>query len=500
MAGLGTEKYSKMECVYTVLLFAIGLWFITLGIAEESLWADEAFSAAMISHSFADILDFSTIEFHSQLYYWSLKLFSLVFGTSELSLRMFSVLGTVSLALLGPTAVRRLYTKSAGWFFSIVIFITPALVSYSQEARMYTWAAFFGAAMALYAFLYLYYQKRRDLVLFAIFLAGAMYIHVMTLVGAFFFNLIFLGLILYRGNRTVLKEYIVAVSVPVLLFAPRILVLIEQSRSVQENFWIQPVSFGRILASLYAPFSIKFWDPMLPGFLFYLVVGIALIYIVSSVKDKDRDALIPAVLLAAYACTFIFIVVYSILLKPILEPRYLVVFAPWLVFGFTVLPEKTHIRFGMFLVSFFFLCSITINVHTWMHRYNGPMFKIKDELSQRLTEDDVFLHIDELTLGTFTYYFPDHKHFFLHDDRSEVYWHLPVFREYGKEGDDIDELVGQYDSVYVIDRQYGFNTDKFNSEFNTLGTITYEETFYDDRAWYKPIVVQYVRTEEDTTE
>ena len=77
----------------TILLFA--------GITNESLWYDESYTGALVKQSFSNIIQITGGDNHPPLYYLTLRVFTLIFGNTVLSLRAFSVLGALSLAALG---------------------------------------------------------------------------------------------------------------------------------------------------------------------------------------------------------------------------------------------------------------------------------------------------------------------------------------------------------------------------------------------------------------
>ena len=86
-----------------ILLVSIGIFLaLTLTrLTASSIWFDEAFSAYIIRFDWADLTHYTAIDVHPPLYYYLLKLWSLLFGSSLASLRAMSVfLGVVAIILL----------------------------------------------------------------------------------------------------------------------------------------------------------------------------------------------------------------------------------------------------------------------------------------------------------------------------------------------------------------------------------------------------------------
>jgi hypothetical protein len=121
----------------------------------SSLWHDEGNTWALMGRSFAEIAVAAAADIHPPLYYWLLKLWSLVFGTSAFALRSFSAVLGVLLVFL----VQRIGARAAGysgrsgqwlWFSWLAAFlaaVNPFQIYYSQEARMYMLLAVAAAGL-----------------------------------------------------------------------------------------------------------------------------------------------------------------------------------------------------------------------------------------------------------------------------------------------------------------------------------------------------------------
>ena len=125
---------------YILLLFL----FLSIFFVRESLWIDEATSANVVRNfSLIDIVNvYSRGDFHPPLYYLTLKLWSLVFGTTEIGIRSLSILfslGTiVSVYLIGV----KLKDKNLGLVSALFLATGPLFVYYASEARMYSMVTF----------------------------------------------------------------------------------------------------------------------------------------------------------------------------------------------------------------------------------------------------------------------------------------------------------------------------------------------------------------------
>ena len=118
------------------------LTLVFLTISKASIWFDEAFSAYIIRFNFAEIWHYTSVDVHPPLYYFLLKIWSVFFGSSDFALRSLSVFFGFLTIILAYFLVKRLYNKKIALLAISFLAISPMLIRYSQEARMYTMVAF----------------------------------------------------------------------------------------------------------------------------------------------------------------------------------------------------------------------------------------------------------------------------------------------------------------------------------------------------------------------
>ncbi|MCL5962028.1 MAG: glycosyltransferase family 39 protein [Chloroflexi bacterium] len=101
-----------------------------------------------------DLLDItirSAADIHPPLYYYLLHFWSAFVGTSELALRWLSLVSGLLLVSVVYALGRRLFSPTVGLLAAVFAAVSPFLVYYSQEARMYSQVAFL-AALSFYLF------------------------------------------------------------------------------------------------------------------------------------------------------------------------------------------------------------------------------------------------------------------------------------------------------------------------------------------------------------
>jgi predicted membrane-bound mannosyltransferase len=135
-----------------ILVLAACLRFYAID--HSSLWSDEGNTWALVQRSFGEIAQSAAADIHPPGYYWLLKGWSALFGTSAADLRSFSAVCGILVVYLTwliarqiaptPTTSRMVAATSA-----LVAAVLPFQIYYSQEARMYMLLALEAAILFL---------------------------------------------------------------------------------------------------------------------------------------------------------------------------------------------------------------------------------------------------------------------------------------------------------------------------------------------------------------
>ncbi len=149
MASAGAARRREAAVIAAVLLLALGLRLYHLD--AQSLWNDEGTSVALAQRDLATIARHASYDIHPPLYYFLLHGWVAVAGTSEAAVRSLSMLAGVALVAGVWALARRLAGPTVAALAALLAAVAPFQVYYSQEARMYIWAALF-ALLATIAF------------------------------------------------------------------------------------------------------------------------------------------------------------------------------------------------------------------------------------------------------------------------------------------------------------------------------------------------------------
>lgn len=255
---------------FHLVVLALGSAFVLVGAFHGYIWFDESYSVAIANHSFSEIWRIGSGDVHPVLFYWALHVLNLVFGQNILAYRLFTVLGSVSLASLGYTHVRRDFGWKPGVLFTAFVLFIPYTAIMSTEIRMYSWATFSVMLCALTAWriacalreparegsvacVRKRAQGKRLLagaplswwVVFAVSSLASAYLHYFGAMSAFMVNLLLLIFCINRAARrrgaTALGVLVVSAAIQVALYAPWLMVLVRQMGVVSNTYWANMV-------------------------------------------------------------------------------------------------------------------------------------------------------------------------------------------------------------------------------------------------------------------
>lgn len=150
---------NKTQWLLVVLMLTALAWRV-YHLESQSLWSDEGLSLyrsrLSLGENLSNIIvvppNVPTRDTNPPLYFIALSGWRAVAGESEYALRFLSVAAGLLIVPLLYVVGRRLFSTSAGLLAATLGALSPFLVWYSQEARMYTWLAALSLA-SVYALL-----------------------------------------------------------------------------------------------------------------------------------------------------------------------------------------------------------------------------------------------------------------------------------------------------------------------------------------------------------
>jgi len=134
--------------ILLIILLAFGLRLAAID--RQDIWGDEAFSIWLSSQPLPSVVA-GGADTHPPLYPFLLYLWLRLAGSSPLVVRLLSAfIGTLTIPVVYALG-RRVFGRLAGGLASLLAAVSPALIYYSQETRMYGLVTLLAAASVYWA-------------------------------------------------------------------------------------------------------------------------------------------------------------------------------------------------------------------------------------------------------------------------------------------------------------------------------------------------------------
>ncbi len=220
-----------------------------------SLWHDEAFSVLMLRYPWHEMFYRLGLDVHPPMYYIALRLWHYVFGDSMLSLRGFSIFfGTLTIPA-GYLFIKQAFqSQKVALWAAFLLAISPFELTFSSDARMYTFGGFFAIMAAYFLIKALRSEKCQYYLGFAISTAIIILTHYYLLFTAAAMGLYAL-IYLFKTYRLQFKKYLPLVLSYILVFAafaPWLKTFLWQLGSVTGSYWIPDMTRWSIPSTLWS--------------------------------------------------------------------------------------------------------------------------------------------------------------------------------------------------------------------------------------------------------
>jgi len=252
VAGRTISKYS----VALLGIVLIGVFLRVYDLGVQSLWFDEAFSVWISKMSLSQIVPtVAGVDVHPPLYYFILHYWIALFGTSEVAVRLPSVLfGVLAIPVIYVLG-RRLFTEEVGLLAALILAFSTFNVQYSQEARMYSLMVLL-ALLSMYFFIrFLHRNTVAISVGYVLCTTLLLYTHLYGIFVVIAQNVYLLTLLFLSRDRAFrLRHWVVLQALLVVFFAPWISVVISQISGVRNGYftsWISTPTINALIETLY---------------------------------------------------------------------------------------------------------------------------------------------------------------------------------------------------------------------------------------------------------
>lgn len=249
---------------FHLLVLAVGAAYLLSGAFHDNIWFDESYSVAIANYSFPEIWHITSGDVHPPLYYWALHVIHLL-GGDITAYRVFTVLGSVAMAAIGFTHLRRDFGWRAGLLFTVFALFTPYVSFIAIEVRMYAWASCLVMLTFVYGLRIIRCKSTPDgarrtprstWVLFAVCSLAAAYLHYFAVMSVFLVNLeVLVCLLVKRRERAAdLRAFVIQAVAQVALYAPWLVSFVSQLGVVSNTYWLNFEFPGTLISLARYPF------------------------------------------------------------------------------------------------------------------------------------------------------------------------------------------------------------------------------------------------------
>lgn len=365
----------RLTLLAGIVLVAIAIRSYQL--TARSIWFDEAFTWRLIQFPWGELLTRAGQDVHPPLYYIVIKLWAIIFGSSILALRSFSIAAGAALIALAYGFISSAFRRPRlGLVAALFIAISPWQIALNTEARMYTMAAALSLGM-------LWALQQRRWVIFSLTAIALAYTHYYGLLLIAATACWFVSYLLI-STRARLGEMLAAralwyglgsYAAIALAYLPWLPVLVRQTKQVSQSFWIPPLTRWSLPETLYRMLSGVTAEPRHDSFVSALLALLPLLVVCVlfgwlSFRQKSRA--VSTLLITATAGTFALSILASVVSQSIYQDRYFLLIHSFLLILPVVGLGSLKPRWLSFITASACVLFLLFNTYQYYQRLDLP--------------------------------------------------------------------------------------------------------------------------------
>ena len=299
---------------------------------------------------------------------------------------------------------KKLYDKNVGIIAALLVTVSPLMVYYSIEIRMYAAVVFFAVLSMNYL---LDFDEKGDKKSLMKLLAANTLIPYLLIGGIVFYVGQLISYFIYlfvtqKDNAEKIGKYFVYQVYQIILLIPYAVIAIYYAakRSTFMMFHIPPFEFMHFLGNLQNYFATKvgmlFWvnyAPIYISFIFFVAVIIPIIYFINALIKafKEKNPKLYMVFLTVII-SYGIILISAMMKIVVIVPRYTIFIAPFIMIlaavGFSKL-KKWHIAAFLLFFSSFSIYFLFNDKAYFQTKYNALYDSVNYFQSRRLNGEDL---------------------------------------------------------------------------------------------------------------
>ena len=446
-----------------------------------SVWFDEAYSGLIARFNFAKIWQLTSVDVHPPLYYFILKIWSDIFGSTDYTMRFLSVFfGAISI-IVAFFMLKKMFNNKVATIGAAFMALNPFLIRYGQEMRMYTMVVFLVILATYILQLALTSKKRSYWLAYGVVVSLGMwtqYYSVFAWLAHFTF------LIFHFRAKIFQKNVVYAYLLAILVFLPWLPFAVKQIASVQKGFWIPPVSavtFPDFISQslIYHDFSSLPAFVILPFWLFLSVAICLIVKYFKSAKSEQKTSFTLLLFLSTLPVILSFILSLPPM-KPTFYNRYLifssVTLSLLLAVAIFYYYQKKSINFSQKLLVLPVFAALIFGTISVLHRYPESHVKASITSLQSQESSDVPILADNnLTFYQAVFYENSKQRVNLIKDWPKINFppEEPVQQLADHLYENYQDFSKKHDSFWLIINASSFDNPDFNQQLDSIKSSRY---------------------------
>lgn len=313
----------------TLVLVAAASMLLCIWIGmSQNIWFDEAYSIVTAQQPIDKIIQLSALDTHPPLYYILLKAWAGIFGWSEMALRSLSVVMYGGSLVFAGLLIRKCFGPKAAVAALMFLVLSPLLMRYGFEIRMYAMASFIGI-LATYVMVIALEAKKNERVwlwgIYAILVALGVYtLYYMAFLWMAHFVWLLFMTFRKKSQRNLHKApWLYAYGVSALLFLP----WLPRFGDQLHNSALAPIGQIMNIQNLLGVVSFNFlyqpvWNLNMPLtiLLIFIIITLAVVLVRAWHMHEHREYFL---LLVSYIAIPVIILMLVSFIRPMYVERYL---------------------------------------------------------------------------------------------------------------------------------------------------------------------------------
>ena len=412
-------KKSKNRITHIAIII-LGIIFVCISGFHTNTWFDEAYSVGMANHTMSEIWTIGGNDVHPILYYWMLRIVSLITGGSILAYRIFSMIPIAILGLIGFTHIRKDFGEKTGLLFSFLVYLLPQTAVYANEIRMYSWAVLTVTLLAIYAYRLTKDNSNKNWAIFFISSIMSIYLHYYGLMAAGIINVILLIYLIVKKRKKDIIKILIFGIIQAVSYIPWLMYFVSQLGKMTKGFWIGfefPKTVIELMSFQFIG-NLSYKIPFIISVIIYIILFIKAILL-----NKKKEDILPIKLsFGIYMLVILAAIIMTFILKTsIVYYRYLFVITGLYIFTISYIlgKEKNNLIVILICIVIGMLGCIN-NIKLVRENYDESNKKIFTYFNENIKENDYIVYNQIGSASTCSIYADNQNQYFYNPENWGV--------------------------------------------------------------------------------